>query len=307
MPKEKRRHSFAVAISRAWGTRENPPVEFRLFSMGANRTTKGLFHLDAEHAQGCVNKWKALGRPLSGDYNHGAAYFTPEPVPACCTFGLEARGDGLWAVNVDWTDRARSLLKAGEYRYFSPYFDVEITSSGKRWVREIYNFALTNDPATIGQTPLILSRGEKPMKEALFAAIRDLLAATLPPEQAAALAASILELPEIVALVPVEEAPETEAPESEAAPEAPAAELPAQMQEALTKLLSRTENLEKAVSALAKARQALSGAKPAQSPARKAETPEAVFDRVLLAEKRAGKSESEARLAAFTAARAVKK
>jgi phage I-like protein len=194
------------------------------------------------------------------------------------------------------------LLKAGEYRYFSPYFDVEITSSGKRWVREIYNFALTNDPATIGQTPLILSRGEKPMKEALFAAIRDLLAATLPPEQAAALAASILELPEIVALVPVEEAPETEA-----APEAPAADLPAQMQEALTKLLARTENLEKAVLALNTARQALSGAKPAQAPARKAETPEAVFSRVLLSEKRAGKSEEEARLAAFTAARAVKK
>lgn len=52
-----------------------------------------------------------------------------------------ARTDGIWA-RVDWTEEARRAIKAGEYRYLSPYFDHDSSNQLQRF----RNIALVNTP-----------------------------------------------------------------------------------------------------------------------------------------------------------------
>jgi len=59
--------------------------------------------------------------------------------------GLDVRADGLWATDVTWTERARELLSAGEYRYFSPV--IFWTDEDQTDVAALGPVALTNDPA----------------------------------------------------------------------------------------------------------------------------------------------------------------
>lgn len=140
-----------------WAKPGEVPTEFALFYFGENESTKGSVWLDAKRAGECLATWKDYGNKLLGDYNHGAAKDTPEPVPASCEFELAIRADGLYAVNVEWTARAKELLLAREYKYYSPYF-YEIFDGQKWWVTEIINVALTNQPATKRQRPLVWSR-----------------------------------------------------------------------------------------------------------------------------------------------------
>lgn len=292
------RERVTLRTGRAWGTKDAPPREFRLFAHGPNYTTKGIFYLDAEHAEGCVNRWRLLGRPLAGDYNHGAAKASAQPVPASCYFGLEARPDGLWCVNIEWTPRATALFAAGEYRYFSAWFDMEVTKTGRKWIKEIFNFGLTNDPATIRAIPLVLERGDD-MKEALISAIAAHLSATLPPEQAQLLASELVGLPEIAALLGESEPmPEGngEAPEGDA-PQAPA------LPDALSRIEARLSRIEADYRVQSAKMAALSVSRPVASPARKPETPEGLFQATLSRLKAAGISEADARIQAFDAAR----
>jgi phage I-like protein len=55
---------------------------------------------------------------------------------------LEARADGIWA-KVNWTEKARAAIKAGEYRYLSPCFVPGKDGS----VAELFDVALVNYPA----------------------------------------------------------------------------------------------------------------------------------------------------------------
>jgi len=65
---------------------------------------------------------------------------------------LIARGaDGLWAV-VEWTAVARDYLARKEYRFQSPVF-LRNKVTGR--LAEILSLALTNNPATLGQKPLV--------------------------------------------------------------------------------------------------------------------------------------------------------
>lgn len=54
---------------------------------------------------------------------------------------LEAREDGIWA-RVEWTEAARTAIKAGEFRYISPFI-----TDKKGQVDLLLNFALVNMPA----------------------------------------------------------------------------------------------------------------------------------------------------------------
>ncbi|GHT89484.1 hypothetical protein AGMMS49543_28660 [Betaproteobacteria bacterium] len=62
--------------------------------------------------------------------------------------GLEWRpGKGLFAVQVEWTEAAKSAIQADEYRYISPVFTYA-PKTGE--VISLYNAALTNVPALDG-------------------------------------------------------------------------------------------------------------------------------------------------------------
>ena len=132
-----------------------PPGEFRIFPFGYIETTQGVFLFDSEAAASVLERWKEYGNRLSIDYEHQALEpVSNGPVPAAGWFDLELREDGLWAINVEWTERAQALLASREYRYFSPAF---YTAKEGRIV-ELINLALTNIPATKRMQPLVARR-----------------------------------------------------------------------------------------------------------------------------------------------------
>lgn len=71
-----------------------------------------------------------------------------QPAPAAGWFqGLEWReGQGLFMVQIEWTERARAMIAGGEYRYLSPVFGFDSQTGA---VTFIHSVALTNDPALL--------------------------------------------------------------------------------------------------------------------------------------------------------------
>lgn len=136
-----------------------PKTEIRLFRIGKNETTKGVFTLTAENAQAIVQAFQTYGNDLKIDYDHDT--FNEQkagPKPAAGWIrqgGLEARADGLWA-KVEWTDKAREMIKAKEYRYFSPAFVYDkATGEIVPSVSGLDPLALENWPGTLDMEPLL--------------------------------------------------------------------------------------------------------------------------------------------------------
>ncbi len=81
------------------------------------------------------------------DYEHATmrAKETAQPAPAAGWFKtLEyVPGDGLYAVDVQWTARAAAMLAADEYLYISPVFPFNKHTG---LVAGLHSVALTNDP-----------------------------------------------------------------------------------------------------------------------------------------------------------------
>jgi phage I-like protein len=151
----RRRPNAGVAIMLSAATSDGEPAkEIRLFKFGKNETTKGVFTLTKDGAAGILEKFAAYGNDLAIDYEHQTFEAASNgPVPAAGWIrqgGLEVREDGLWA-KVEWTARATELIKAKEYRYFSPTF--LHTKTGE--IVELAPIALVNYPATMDMDPLI--------------------------------------------------------------------------------------------------------------------------------------------------------
>jgi hypothetical protein len=150
-----------------------PLEEFLLIPFGEVRVERPLagtsFVFTPRHAESARHWFEQIGRKLAIDYEHQSFdRYNPRPDglrPAAGWIGrLEVREDGLWACDVTWTERARELLKSGEYRYFSPVI---------YWADEDYSdvaalgpVALTNDPAMRGVQPLAARRREPGETEA---------------------------------------------------------------------------------------------------------------------------------------------
>lgn len=135
-----------------------PPTEFRIWAFGDNETTKGTFKLTSESAALVMGKAADWGNRYSLDYNHALPLNdvpSPEQGIAAGWFDLELRTDGIWAANVEWTPRATEYLVAKEYKYFSPWWNVNKQNE----IVEFVNAALTNLPATKDMTPLVASTG----------------------------------------------------------------------------------------------------------------------------------------------------
>lgn len=76
-----------------------------------------------------------------------------QPAPAAGWFRrvLWREGQGLFAADVKWTDKARRMIAAREYRYISPVFSY---SSDTGQVERLLALGLTNNPALSGLTDL---------------------------------------------------------------------------------------------------------------------------------------------------------
>jgi hypothetical protein len=128
---------------------EEPPTELMIFPLGRLITTlKGEFILTEAGARELMQKYITHGTDLHFDYEHLSIEpeknASPDLAVAAGWFDLELRADGLWAVNIEWTDRAARMIRAKEYRYISPAFHAD--ENGE--IHDLLNIALTNLPAT---------------------------------------------------------------------------------------------------------------------------------------------------------------
>jgi len=90
------------------------------------------------------------------DYEHQTlnAEKNGKPAPAAGWFKrLEWReGQGLFMADISWTEAARAMIAAGEYRHVSPVFRFDPTSGA---VTGIVAVALTNNPGLTGLADLV--------------------------------------------------------------------------------------------------------------------------------------------------------
>lgn len=140
------------------------PSEIRLFPAGRFCAADGSgrpaevaegWLMDAAIAAALVASAEARLSDYSIDYEHQTLHSSKngQPAPAAGWFKqLEWReGDGLYAVDVRWTERAAALIAAGEYRYLSPLFGYNTTTGA---ITRICPAALTNNPGLDGLTDL---------------------------------------------------------------------------------------------------------------------------------------------------------
>jgi hypothetical protein len=146
-----------------------PVREFLLIPFGevvVERPVAGeSFVFTRAHAESAKRWFDQMSRKLAVDYEHQSfdRFNTRSDGlrPAAGWIGgVEIREDGLWAVDVTWTDRAKELLRTGEYRYFSPV--IFWTDEDHTDVAALGPVALTNDPAMRGVRPLAANRGLDP-------------------------------------------------------------------------------------------------------------------------------------------------
>ncbi len=157
--------SSVLAVATLSKTNGEPVGEFLLIPFGevvVERPIAGEnFVFTAAHAESAKQWFDQMGRKLAIDYEHQSLDRLNTRAdglrPAAGWIGaLEVRDDGLWAVNVSWTDRAQELLRSGEYRYFSPV--IFWTDEDHTDVAALGPVALTNDPAMHGVSALAAGR-----------------------------------------------------------------------------------------------------------------------------------------------------
>ncbi|SOD42322.1 phage protease [Nitrosovibrio sp. Nv4] len=109
------------------------------------------WYIDAALAEIIIAEIARLNNSLVIDYEHQSllAVSNGQPAPAAAWFKkLEWReADGLYAIDVEWTQRAAAMIEAKEYLYISPVFSYDKKTGA---IKSIINAALTNNPALDG-------------------------------------------------------------------------------------------------------------------------------------------------------------
>jgi phage I-like protein len=136
------------------------------FAARDGRPGKGLaWRVDAAVAARLMEKAGGRKTPFVIDYEHQTlnSESNGQPAPAAGWFRTLAwrEGLGLFAVDVEWTEKARAMIAAGEYRFISPVFSYD--ESGR--VTELHMAALTNYPALDGMAALAAAKFTPQPKE----------------------------------------------------------------------------------------------------------------------------------------------
>jgi len=155
---------------------DDPPKEFKILSFGSTRMRKGgrIFNVifDESSRESIFEALESQGRKqLPIDFDHGMLGFisTRESSMAAGWFTLEARSDGLWAADIEWTKKAFESIKEREFRFTSPaLFLEELEQVGDFRATEVINVALTNLPATVSQKPLVANSNPEEETEMKF-------------------------------------------------------------------------------------------------------------------------------------------
>lgn len=161
----KRRADFAIAALTVDLTAGGaaPPKAFRLLPYGRFKAADGSgrpvgipdgWLLEREGAAAVAAAFNARSDASVIDYEHQTlrAEANGKPAPAAGWIGkLEARDDGLYAVDVEWTAEAAAMIAAKQYRYISPVFNYD-KRTGR--VQTVVHAALTNYAGLDGLTDL---------------------------------------------------------------------------------------------------------------------------------------------------------
>jgi phage I-like protein len=137
------------------------PVEIQLFPAGEFRARDGrpaelsAWRLDESNATTLVAAADERKTDYAIDYEHQSlnTLKNGQPAPAAGWFKSLAwkQGKGLFAA-VEWTERAREMIAAREYRFISPVFGYDKATGA---VRHLFNAALTNNPALDGMDDVL--------------------------------------------------------------------------------------------------------------------------------------------------------
>lgn len=140
------------------------PGQLQLFPQGKFNARDGRpgkdrsWLIDATIAQQVIDAAKARQTPFVIDYEHQTlnAEKNGQPAPAAGWFKqVQWRdGQGLFAVDVQWTDKAKAMIEAGEYKFISPVFSYATDGA----VLELHMAALTNYPAIDGMEMLAAAK-----------------------------------------------------------------------------------------------------------------------------------------------------
>jgi phage I-like protein len=133
------------------------PGRVLLAPCGGVETTNGSFIVDEESARLVRQALTDHGTDLPIDYEHqtlGGTYASPNGQAPAAGWIKQLHfepGVGLLA-EIEWTDQARKMIAAKEYRYLSP---VAIIRKSDRKLVAIHSAALTNKPAIRGMQPIV--------------------------------------------------------------------------------------------------------------------------------------------------------
>lgn len=106
-----------------------PAGEFR--AIDGRPTDAPAWRIDAAIAERLRSQLAARTNPLPIDYEHQTMHASKNGQPAPAAGWLKSlvwrEGQGLFGI-VEWTERAKALIAAGEYRYISPVFKYAASS-----------------------------------------------------------------------------------------------------------------------------------------------------------------------------------
>lgn len=164
MPNRQNPHVAVAALAvDLTATGNAAPTEFRLLPLGRFRAADGSgrpvevadgWLLDDNGARqiAALSVGRASKRVIDFEHQTLRAAENGKPAPAAGWFArLEARADGLYAVDVEWTAQAAQMIADKQYRYISPVFPYDKRTGA---VLGIAHAALTNDPGLDGLTDL---------------------------------------------------------------------------------------------------------------------------------------------------------
>ena len=140
----------------------SPPVDFTLIAAGPMHTEYGTFQWTARSGRSVAEQWAKRNRRFMWDYEHFSTKTDKDGKPITDVHARRAAGNstpladarGFHMKGQSWTPAAAGYIRNGEFIYFSPVIGVD-EATGE--IIDVLKSALTNDPATLGCAPLMLS------------------------------------------------------------------------------------------------------------------------------------------------------
>lgn len=151
---------FPLSALLPLGPAGEPPRDFTLIHRGKLSTVYGDFYWDDKSAEAVEKAWSKRNRRFMWDYQHLS------DKPEASVHDRRAAGDaapprvdgnGFHLQGQRWTPDADGYIRRREYLYYSPVIAVDEKSNPPGRIVDVLKSSLTNDPATLGCAPLMLS------------------------------------------------------------------------------------------------------------------------------------------------------